>query len=88
MDRADDIVVVEAVRTPFGRFDGLLKTTLSMDLGVMVLKEILKRTELDPQEVDEVYYGTCIPAEYAIYTNLYVIASTDSTYFVCPSHSP
>lgn len=70
MDKADDLVIVEAVRTPFGKFDGVLRTTLSLDLGVMVLKELLKRTRLDPKEVDEVYYGTCIPAEYAIYTNV------------------
>ena len=66
----DDVVIVEAVRTPFGRFDGTLKTTLSMDLGVMVLKEIIRRTGVNPRDVDEVYYGTCIPAEYAIYTNV------------------
>ena len=75
MDKADDVVIVEAVRTPFGRFDGVLRTTLSLDLGVMVLKELLKRTQLDPKEVDEVYYGTCIPAEYAIYTNCVVKCS-------------
>jgi acetyl-CoA C-acetyltransferase len=68
--RSNDVVIVEAVRTPFGRFDGMLKATLSMDLGVMVLREIIRRTGLDPKEVDEVYYGTCIPAEYAIYTNV------------------
>lgn len=68
--KSDDVVIVEAVRTPFGRFDGILKTTLSMDLGVMVLKEIIRRTGINPREVEEVYYGTCIPAEYAIYTNV------------------
>lgn len=70
MEKSDDVVIVEAVRTPFGRFDGVLRSTLSMDLGVMVLKEIVKRTGIDPKEVSEVYYGTCIPAEYAIYTNV------------------
>jgi acetyl-CoA C-acetyltransferase len=70
MNEKNDIVIVEAVRTPFGRFDGALKTTLSMDLGVMVLKEMIRRTNVKPEEVDEVYYGTCIPAEYAIYTNV------------------
>jgi len=66
----NDVVIVEAVRTPFGRFDGLLKSIDSINLGVMVLKEILRRTGLDPRLVDEVYYGSCIPAEYAIYTNV------------------
>jgi len=41
-----------------------------MDLGVMVLKEIIQRTGVEPKDVNEVYYGTCIPAEYAIYTNV------------------
>jgi acetyl-CoA C-acetyltransferase len=67
---SNDVVIVSAVRTPFGRFDGALKTVLSMDLGVQVLKEVVKRISLDPRQVDEVYYGTCIPAEYAIYTNV------------------
>jgi acetyl-CoA C-acetyltransferase len=66
----DDVVVVSAVRTPFGRFDGLLKSTDSIDLGVMALKEVVRRIDLDPALVDETYYGTCIPAEYAIYTNV------------------
>lgn len=67
---ANDVVIVSAVRTPFGRFDGVLKTVLSMDLGVLALKEVVCRINLDPSQVDEVYYGTCIPAEYAIYTNV------------------
>jgi acetyl-CoA C-acetyltransferase len=65
-----DVVIVAAVRTPFGRFDGALRSTLSMDLGVLALKEIIRRTRVEPREVDEVYYGTCIPAEYALYTNV------------------
>lgn len=70
MKNENDVVIVSALRTPFGRFDGALKTVLSMDLGVLVLKEAVRRINLDPRHVDEVYYGTCIPAEYAIYTNV------------------
>ena len=66
----DDVVIVSAVRTPFGKFDGVLKSILSMDLGVIAIKEAVNRVDLDPGKVDEVYYGTCIPAEYAIYTNV------------------
>ncbi|MCK9230350.1 MAG: thiolase family protein [Syntrophales bacterium] len=68
--RDNDVVIVSAVRTPFGRFDGALKTVLSMDLGVLAVKEVIKRIDLEPGLVDELYYGTCIPAEYAIYTNV------------------
>jgi len=66
----NDVVIVSAVRTPFGNFDGLLKTTSSIDLGVLALKEVVSRIKLDPGTVDEVYYGSCIPAEYALYTNV------------------
>lgn len=65
-----DVVIVSAVRTPFGRFDGLLKSKPSLELGVEVLKEVIGRIKIKPEMVDEVYYGTCIPAEYAIYTNV------------------
>lgn len=66
----DDVVIVSALRTPFGRFDGLLRSIDSIDLGVIALKTVVDRVGLDPAEVDEIYYGTCIPAEYAIYTNV------------------
>lgn len=68
--KKDDVVIVSAVRTPFGRFDGLLKSMDSIELGAIVLKEVVRRVNLDPAEVDEIYYGTCIPAEYAIFTNV------------------
>ena len=67
---ANDVVIVSAARTPFGKFDGVLKTTRSFDIAIPVLKEVTERIKLDPKDVDEVYYGTCIPAEYAILTNV------------------
>jgi acetyl-CoA C-acetyltransferase len=48
----------------------VLKTTPSFDIAQEVLKEVVKRVNLDPKLVDEVYYGTCIPAEYAILCNV------------------
>ena len=65
-----DVVIVSAVRTPFGRFDGIVREIPSIDLGVAVVKEGLARIQMDPAEVDELYYGTCIPAEYAPYLNV------------------
>ena len=65
-----DVVIVSAVRTPFGRFDGIAREIPSIDLGVAVVKESLARIQMDPAEVDELYYGTCIPAEYAPYLNV------------------
>jgi acetyl-CoA C-acetyltransferase len=66
----NDVVIVSAVRTPFGKFDGVLKNTLSFDLAAKALAEVVERVGLDKGAVDEIYYGTCIPAEYALYTNV------------------
>ncbi len=65
-----DAVIVSAVRTPFGRFDGVMRSMSSIDLGILAVREALGRIHLDAGAVDELYYGTCIPAEYASYLNV------------------
>ncbi|MBW2028970.1 MAG: thiolase family protein [Deltaproteobacteria bacterium] len=70
MNHKRDVVIVSAVRTPFGRFDGVIRGIPSIDLGIMVVKEVLTRINLPPDQVNELYYGTCIPAEYAPYLNV------------------
>ncbi len=66
----DDIVIVSAVRTPFSRFDTAMADIPSIDLGVMVMKEVIRRVAVAPEEVDEVNYGSCIPAEVALETDV------------------
>ncbi len=65
-----DIVIVSAVRTPFSRFDSAMADIPSIDLGVMVMKEVIGRVGVKPEEVDEIYYGSCIPAEVALETDV------------------
>jgi len=57
MSRADDIVIVSAVRTPFGRYGGSLKDIDYYDLGAIPMREVLKRVNLNPDIVDEVFWG-------------------------------
>ncbi|MCL5961334.1 MAG: thiolase family protein [Chloroflexi bacterium] len=59
----NDVVVVSAVRTPFGKFGGVLKDVPSVDLGVHVVKEVLARVGASGELVDEIYYGNAIPVE-------------------------
>ena len=68
--KRDDVVIVSAVRTPFDKFGGLLKNVPSIELGVMVIKEAINRVGLDNSMVEEVFYGTCIPAETAQELNI------------------
>jgi acetyl-CoA C-acetyltransferase len=56
MDKKD-IVMVSAVRTPFGRYGGALKDFDYFDLGAVPIKEVLGRVSLDPKVVDEVFWG-------------------------------
>jgi acetyl-CoA C-acetyltransferase len=56
MDR-NDIVMVSAVRTPFGRYGGSLKDFDYFDLGAIPMREVLKRVNLEPKVVDEVFWG-------------------------------
>ncbi|MDO8688973.1 MAG: thiolase family protein [Dehalococcoidia bacterium] len=58
-----DVVIIGAVRTPFGRYGGALRLTPSIDLGAAVIRELLRRTGLTGGQIDEVFYGTCEPLE-------------------------
>jgi acetyl-CoA acetyltransferase family protein len=52
-----DAVIVEAVRTPFGKRNGALKDIHPVLLGTVVLKELVRRTGIDPGAVDDVVWG-------------------------------
>lgn len=56
MDR-NDIVMVSAARTPFGRYGGSLKDFDYFDLGAIPMREVLKRVNLEPKVVEEVFWG-------------------------------
>jgi acetyl-CoA C-acetyltransferase len=70
VENKNDIVIVSAVRTPFSRFDSAMTAIPSIDLGAMVMKEVVSRVGVAPQEVDEINYGTTILAESALDTNI------------------
>lgn len=52
-----DSVIVSMARTAVGGFGGSLKSLSAVDLGVVSVKEALKRANLTGEEVDEVVYG-------------------------------
>lgn len=53
----DEVVVVSAVRTPFGRFGGLMKDIDIYELGAKAMRESIARIGLSPDVVDEVWWG-------------------------------
>ncbi len=52
-----DVVIVEAVRTPIGRFRGGLSDIRADHLGAVVLNELLSRTGIEPRLIDDVVFG-------------------------------
>ena len=52
-----EAVIVEGLRSPQGVFGGALKNFTSQQLGEIVVRELLKRTNLKPAEVEEVIVG-------------------------------
>ncbi|MFO0872523.1 MAG: acetyl-CoA C-acyltransferase [Phycisphaerales bacterium] len=49
--------VVAAVRTPFGRYGGSLASIRPDDLAAHAMRAVVRRAEIDPALVDEVYFG-------------------------------
>ena len=52
-----DVVIVEALRTPVGRFRGGLRQVRADHLGAVVLGELLARSGIQPTDVDDVVFG-------------------------------
>jgi acetyl-CoA C-acetyltransferase len=52
-----DVVVAGYARTPFGRFFGALRDIPAHRLGALAIDELLRRTGVDPGEVDGLYAG-------------------------------
>lgn len=52
-----EAVIISAVRTPVGRYMGVLKEVPAYDLGSLVLNEAVKRVGVDPAQINEVILG-------------------------------
>lgn len=57
-----EVVIVGAVRTPIGCFQGALSRLTAVELGSTVVKALVERTGLQPHMVDEVIFGQVLTA--------------------------
>ena len=57
-----EVVIVSAVRTPVGSFNGALANVPAVELGALVLKEAMLRAGITPEQVDEVILGNVLQA--------------------------
>ena len=56
------IVIVNAVRTAMGGFQGSLSGCSAPDLGAVAIQEVVARAGLKPTDIDEVIFGCVLPA--------------------------
>lgn len=57
-----DVVIVGALRTPIGCFQGALSRHSAVELGSVVVKALVEKTGIDPHSVDEVILGQVLTA--------------------------
>ena len=60
--RGDDIVVSTPLRTAIGTFGGQLKDTPAVELGATIVTEVLTRSGLKADQVDQVIVGNVLQA--------------------------
>jgi acetyl-CoA C-acetyltransferase len=62
MPSFEDVVIVSAVRTPVGKFQGSLSDFTAPQLGSIAVREAVKRAGIDPNTVDECIMGNVVQA--------------------------
>ncbi|WP_371633801.1 acetyl-CoA C-acetyltransferase [Streptomyces sp. NBC_01259] len=62
MPDRNDVVICEPLRTPIGRFGGALAGQSPASLAALVIAEVVARTGIDPDRVDEVILGSAYPS--------------------------
>jgi len=58
----EDVVIVSAVRTPIGKFQGALSDLTAPQLGAIVVREAVKRAGIEPASVSEAIMGNVVSA--------------------------
>ena len=58
----DEVVILAAMRTPIGTYKGSLKDIKSDQLGSIVIKEVIQRSNIKKEEIDEVVMGQVLTA--------------------------
>src|ERR1700735_5002574 len=58
----NDVVIVAAVRTPVGKFQGAFAEMTAVQLGAVAVREVVKRAGIDAASVDECLMGCVLPA--------------------------
>jgi 3-oxoadipyl-CoA thiolase len=53
----NDVVIIDAIRTPIGALGGILSSVRPDDMAAHVIQAILERNQIDPKSIEEVFLG-------------------------------
>jgi len=62
MAGSNDVVIISACRTPIGKFQGSLSDLAAPKIGAVVVREAVKRANLQPEQIDECIMGNVVSA--------------------------
>jgi len=62
MAGSTDVVIIAGCRTPIGRFQGALSDMTAPQIGAVAVREVVKRANLQPEQVDECIMGNVVSA--------------------------
>ena len=52
-----EVVIIDAVRTPIGKYKGSLSSFSAVELGTMVTKKLLEKASIKKDEINQVIFG-------------------------------
>jgi len=61
-DKLNEVVIIAATRTPIGTYKGSLKDIRADQLGSIVIREVINRSNIGKEEIDEVIMGQVLTA--------------------------
>ncbi len=56
-----EAVICEPLRTPVGRYGGVFRDVRAVDLAAVVIRELIRRTRITGDDIDDVIFGQCYP---------------------------
>ncbi|KAF9405594.1 erg10, acetyl-CoA C-acetyltransferase, partial [Podila epigama] len=62
MTNTNSVYIVAIARTPIGSFNGSLASFSATELGSLAIKGALKKTDIKPEQVEEVFFGNVLSA--------------------------
>src|SRR5262245_8536502 len=55
------VAIVRGLRTPFVKAGSAFASLTALDLGRILVQELVQRADIDPEEIDQVVFGQVIP---------------------------